>query len=203
MRDLRFKIEAAAFVPFAVAPTLTLKLRITSADEGALIQSTAICSQMRFEATHPHFRTEAQGSRNSLRTHAWVEVPSFRNSTLVDLPIPCTSGFAEFATKYFDGCGTAELPPPLMFSGTALYADSEDVIRIAPILWKQETLPAGMWRDMIDSYPSTTASTETLHSVPAVVKETGTYKPRVRGKHSNLKTQVSTPVVFRAWHRRP
>jgi Family of unknown function (DUF6084) len=184
MRDLSFKIEAAAFVPLVVAPTLILKLRITNADAGVLIHSTAICCQMRFEATRPHCKAEEQGLRNSLWAYAWVEVPSFRDSTLVDLPIPCTSDFAAIAAKHFDGHSAEKIPPPLRFSGTALYADAEDIVRRAQILWEHDRefkLPVRIWRDMIDAYPSTSASDETQHSVTA-----GVHKPRVRGKHCRV-----------------
>jgi hypothetical protein len=182
MRDLSFKIEAAAFVPLEVGPTLTLKLRITNADAGVLIHSTAICCQMRFEATRPYSRAE---ERNSLWAHAWVEAPSFQGCTLVDLPIPCTLDFAAVATKYFDGHEAGKAPPLLMFSGTALYADSEDIVRRAPILWEHETefKLTGMWRDIIDSCHSTSASGEPRDSVPVVVDETGVHKPPVREKH--------------------
>jgi hypothetical protein len=182
MRDLSFKIEAAAFVPLEVGPTLTLKLRITNADAGVLIHSTAICCQMRFEATRPNSRAE-EGPM--LWAHAWVEAPSFQGCTLVDLPIPCTLDFAAVATKYFDGHEAGKIPPLLMFSGTAMYVDSQDTVRRAPILWEHETefkLPAGMRRDIIDSCHSTSASGETRHSLP-VGNETGIHKSRVRGKH--------------------
>jgi hypothetical protein len=185
MRGLSFKIEAAAFVPLEVGPTLTVKLRITNADASVLIHSTAICCQMRFEAMRPHSRAEEQGLRNSLWAHAWVEAPSFQGCTLVDLPIPCTVDFAAVATKYFNGHEAGKIPPLLMFSGTALYVDSEDTVRRAPILWEHETeskLPAGMRRDIIDSCHSTSASGETRNSLP-VVNETGVHKSRVRGKH--------------------
>ena len=97
----------------------------------------------------------SQTLRSLLWTHVSVIVPSFQGSTLTDLPIPCTFDFNVAATKYFEGLADGEIPLHLMFSGTVFYADSEDVLQVAPISWEQEArfrLPVKVWREMMDAY---------------------------------------------------
>ena len=97
----------------------------------------------------------SQTLRSLLWTHANIVVPSFQGSTLADLPVPCTFDFNVAATKYFEGLTDGEIPLNLMFSGTVFYADSDDVLQVAPISWEKETkfkLPVNVWRDMMNSY---------------------------------------------------
>ena len=170
MPDLSFKIEEAVVVPFAIAPTLAFKLRITNADAGETIHTVALRSQIQIEVTRRRYTPEEQARmrdlfgeperwsqtlRSLLWTHVGIVVPSFQGSTLVDLPVHCTFDFNVAATKFFEGLTDGEIPLHLMFSGTVFYADSEDALQVAPISWEQEAkfkLPVRVWREMMDSY---------------------------------------------------
>lgn len=170
MPDLSFKVEDATVIPFAAAPTLALKLRITNADFNQPIHTVALRCQIRLEVSRRRYTSEEQAKmrdlfgeperwsqtlRSMLWTHVSVVVPSFQGSTLTDLPIHCTFDFNVAATKYFEGLADGEIPLHLMFSGTVFYADSEDVLQVAPIPWEQEArfrLPVKVWRDMMDAY---------------------------------------------------
>jgi hypothetical protein len=170
MPDLRFKIEEAIVVPFAIAPTLAFKLRITNANADEIIHTVALRCQIQLEVTRRRYAPEEQARmrdlfgeperwsqtlRSLLWTHVSIVVPSFKGSTLVDLPVHCTFDFNVAATKYFEGLSDGEIPLHLMFSGTVFYADSEDILQVAPISWEQEAkfrLPLKVWRDMMDSY---------------------------------------------------
>src|SRR5271170_6361122 len=170
MPDLSFKVEDATVVPYAVAPTLALRLRITNADSDQPIHTVALRCQIQLEVSRRRYTAEEQAKmrdlfgeperwsqtlRSLLWTHVSVVVPSFQGSTLTDLPIHCTFDFNVAATKYFDGLGDGEIPLHLMFSGTVFYADAEDVLQVAPISWEQEAkfrLPVKIWRDMMDAY---------------------------------------------------
>jgi hypothetical protein len=170
MPDLSFRIEEAAVVAFAIAPTLAFKLRITNADAAESIHTVALRCQIQIEVTRRRYTPEeqermrdlfgepkrwSQTLRSLLWTHASIVVPSFQGSTLADLPIPCTFDFNVAATKYFEGLTDGEIPLHLTFSGTVFYADSEDVLQVAPISWEQEAkfkLPVKVWREMMDSY---------------------------------------------------
>jgi hypothetical protein len=94
--------------------------------------------------------------RTLLWTHVSVIVPAFRQSTVVDLPVPCTFDFNVAATKYFHGLSDGEVPLCLQFSGTVFYAQFEgSELQVAPISWEKETrfkLPVNIWQQMMDSY---------------------------------------------------
>jgi Family of unknown function (DUF6084) len=175
MPDLGFKVEDAAAVQFAVVPTIALKLRITNADPEETIHTIALRCQIQIDVTHRRYTADEQAQmrdlfgeperwsqtlRSLLWTHVSIVVPSFRASTLVDLPIHCTFDFNVGATKYFEGLRGGEIPLVLLFSGTIFYADSDDVLQVMPISWSQEArfrLPVKVWRDMMDAYYPNTA----------------------------------------------
>jgi uncharacterized protein DUF6084 len=170
MPDLSFKVEDATVVPYAAAPTLALKLRITNADAVQSIHTVALRCQIQMEVSRRRYSAEeqmkmrdlfgeperwSQTLRSLLWTHVSVVVPGFQGSTLIDLPIHCTFDFNVAATKYFEGLTDGEIPLHLMFSGTVFYADSEDVLQVAPISWAQEArfrFPVKVWREMMDAY---------------------------------------------------
>src|SRR5271154_6475926 len=153
MPELSFKIEEAAVVPFAITPTIAFKLRIANANAAETIHTVALRCQIQIDVTRRRYSAEEQARmrdlfgeperwsqtlRSLLWTHANVVIPSFQGSTVADLPIPCTFDFNVAATKYFEGLTDGEIPLHLMFSGTVFYADSEDVLQVAPISWTQE-----------------------------------------------------------------
>jgi hypothetical protein len=170
MPDLSFKVEEATVVLYAVAPTLALKLRITNTNSDQPIHTVALRCQIQLEVSRRRYTAGEQAKmrdlfgeperwsqtlRSLLWTHISVVVPSFQGSTLTDLPIHCTFDFNVAATKYFEGLTDGEIPLHLMFSGTVFYADSEDVLQVAPISWEQEAkfrLPVKVWREMMDAY---------------------------------------------------
>src|SRR5580704_12958731 len=170
MPDLSFRIEEASVVSFAVAPTLAFKLRIENAVADEMIHTVALRCQIQIEVTRRRYTGEEQGRmrdlfgepdrwsqtlRSLLWTHANIVVPSFCDSTLVDLPVPCTFDFNVAATKYFEGLTDGEIPLNLMFSGTVFYAPEDSPLQVAPISWEQEAkykLPQKLWREMMDSY---------------------------------------------------
>jgi len=170
MPNLSVAIEQAHSVPFAVAPTLAFKLSIKNATPGQIIHTVALRCQIQMEVTRRRYTPEEQRSmrdlfgepdrwgqtlRSLLWTHASVVVPSFRDSTLTDLPVPCTFDFNVAATKYFEGLTDGDIPLCFLFSGTVFYADGEGILQVAPISWELEArykLPVKVWREMMDSY---------------------------------------------------
>lgn len=175
MPDLSFKVEDAAVVPYAIGPTLGLRLRITNADAAEEIHIVALRCQIQIDVTRRRYTAEEQARmrdlfgeperwsqtlRSLLWTHVSVVVPGFMGSTLVELPIHCTFDFNVAVTKYFDGLSGGEIPLQLLFSGTVFYADPEDGLQVAPISWTQEAqfrMPVKLWRDMMDAYYPNTA----------------------------------------------
>jgi hypothetical protein len=170
MPDLSFQVERAEVVANAASPLLAFKLRLNNANPEETIHTVALRCQIQIEVTRRKYTPEdqtrlrdlfdepsrwSQTLKNLLWTHASIVVPSFQNTTVTDLPVPCTFDFNIAATKYFDGLTDGEVPICLQFSGTVFYANSDGGLQVAPISWDKETrfrLPVRVWRDMMESY---------------------------------------------------
>ena len=169
MPDLTFHVEGAEVVANAATPLLAFKLRLTDANPEQTIHTVALRCQIQLEVTRRKYTAEdqerlldlfgepsrwGQTLRSLLWTHANLVVPSFKGSTLVDLPVPCTFDFNVAATKYFDGLADGEVPVCLQFSGTVFYEGSDGGLQVAPISWDKEArfkLPVKIWREMMES----------------------------------------------------
>jgi hypothetical protein len=170
MPDLSFQIEKAEAASFAAAPQINFKLGLTNASADETIHTVALRCQIQIEVTRRRYTPKEQEAlldlfgepdrwgqtlKTLLWTHASVVVPSFKGSTLVDLPVPCTFDFNVAATKYFHGLTDAEVPLNFLFSGTVFYAQADGSLQVAPISWAKEArfkLPVSVWRDMMDTY---------------------------------------------------
>jgi hypothetical protein len=170
MPELNFQIEGVGAVPFAAAPLLSFRLRVTNGDEDEVIHSVLLRAQIQIEVTRRHYSPEEQtqlldlfgeperwGStlRNMLWTHAAVTIPPFQKETIIELPVPCTFDFSVGATKYFHGLTDGDLPLNFLFSGTVFYQDQGSGLQVAPISWEKEAkfkLPLKVWKQLIDEY---------------------------------------------------
>ena len=170
MPDLNFQVEGAKAVPYAAAPLLSFKLRLTNADAEEAIQTVALRCQLQIETTRRQYNAReqenlldlfgepqrwAQTLRTTLWTHASVIVTPFKGSTVVDLPVPCTFDFNVAAAKYFAGLEDGEVPLDLLFSGTVFYEDAEGRLQVDQIPWDREAkyrLPVQVWKAMMDIY---------------------------------------------------
>jgi hypothetical protein len=170
MPDLNFQIETAEAAPFAAAPMLVFKLRVNNADAAETIHSVALRCQIQIEASKRRYNGSeqehlrdlfgeperwSQTLRGMLWTHASTVIPPFNETTLVDLPVPCTFDFNVAAAKYFAGLEDGEVPLCLQFSGTAFYESAETSLQVAQIPWDKETrfrLPVRTWQEMIEIY---------------------------------------------------
>ncbi len=170
MPDLEFKVEGAEPVPFAVAPLLGFKLRITNANVDEWIQTVALRCQVQIEAVRRRYDENdherlldlfgkperwSQTLKSMLWTFTSALVPPFSGSTLVELPVPCTYDFNVAAAKYFYALQGGEVPLTLMFSGTVFYAAEDGALQVAQIPWSKEAtfqLPVRVWKEMMDQY---------------------------------------------------
>src|SRR5688500_3509305 len=115
MPDLNFRITGVEVPPFAATPLLAFQLGIDNVDPQDAIHSVALRCQIQIAATRRrHAPPEqerlldlfgepdrwSQTLRSLLWTHASVTVPSFSDSTSVDLNVACTYDFNVAATKY-------------------------------------------------------------------------------------------------------
>jgi len=172
--DLHFTIETAETLRFAASPHIVFKLRITDSAPRTIHTVILRCqiqldvSRRRYTAEEQKRLTDLFGEPNrwgeTLRPLLWtntsIVVPSFDNSIVVDLPIPCTFDFNVAATKYFAGIETGEIPVSFFFNGTIFYEGEDSALQVAQISWEKEAshrMPIRIWREMMDAYyPNTT-----------------------------------------------
>jgi hypothetical protein len=172
--DLDFTIETAETLRFAASPHIVFKLRIANSAPRT-IHTVILRCQIQLDVSRRRYTVEEQkrltdlfgeSSRwgETLRPLLWtntsIVVPSFDNSIVVDLPIPCTFDFNVAATKYFAGIETGEIPISFFFNGTIFYEREDSALQVAQISWEKEAshrMPIRIWREMMDAYyPNTT-----------------------------------------------
>lgn len=170
MPDIDFEVVGAEAVPYAAAPLLNLKLRLTNKDADQQIQNVMLRCQINLEVARRAYsdaekrrmfelfgESERWGQtlKSMLWTHSNFVVQPFTDTTEVDLPINCTFDFNVAATKYFDGLDSGEIPLLLLFSGTMFYRDEWGDLQIGQISWNKEAnfrLPVKVWQEMIEHY---------------------------------------------------
>ena len=170
MPDLNFQVDGAEAPPFAAAPLLAFKLRVTNADQQEAIHSVMLRCQIRIEAPRRRYNSQEQERlldlfgeperwgqtlRSILWTHANVVIPPFAGSTTVDLPVPCTYDFNVAATKYLYALEAGAAPLLFLFSGTVFYAARDGALQVAQIAWDREATcqrPILVWKQLMDHY---------------------------------------------------
>jgi len=175
MPELDFRVESVAAIPYAAAPTLAFRLRVTNANSEEVIHSIALRAQIQIEVTRRHYSAEEQARlldlfgepgrwgqtlKTMLWTHVAVNAPPFQGETTVDIPVPCSFDFNVATTKYFHGLSDGELPLSFLFSGNVFYQSAHEELQVAPISWEKEAkfrLPLKIWKQMIDEYYPNTA----------------------------------------------
>lgn len=175
MPDLSFQVESAEAVPYAAAPLLAFKLRVTNSPADEIVHSVALRCQVMIDVARRRYNPKEQERlfelfaeperwsttlRKMLWTHASVVIPAFTGAGLVDLPVPCTFDFNVAGTKYFAGLEDGEIPLEFLFSGTVFYESCEGAMQVAQISWEKEAkyrLPVRVWQEMMNLYYPNTA----------------------------------------------
>jgi Family of unknown function (DUF6084) len=174
MPDLDYQIVGAESRPFAAAPTLLFKLRVSEADSAGPgstpIHSVILRCQIRIEPTRRAYSIAekerlrelfgtserwGQTVRSMLWTHVSVVVPGFEGSADVGLPVSCNYDFNLAATRYFAALEGGDLPLCFLFSGTIFYESRDNALQVAQISWEKEAdfrLQAATWRAMMEHY---------------------------------------------------
>jgi len=168
MSDLGFEVVGVEPDPYAAAPTLLFKLRVTEIT-GAAIHALALRCQIRIEPQRRRYEPaeeerllamfgETPQWGDSLRpflwTHATAMVAGFEASTEVDLIVPCTYDFEVAAVKYLHSLDDGEIPLVLLFNGTS-FSQGQAGLTVDPVPWHKEAsfrLPVRTWRAMMDLY---------------------------------------------------
>jgi hypothetical protein len=168
MIDLGFAVLDARAEPYAAAPTLIFRLRITEGT-GERIHAMALRCQIQIHPRQRHYEETEQERlfelfgvparwgetlQTLLWTHATLMVQGFTGSKDVDLPVPCTYDFDLTAAKYFHALDDGEIPLLLQFSGT-VFTRGETGFSVEPVPWEKEApyrLPVRVWRELMDQY---------------------------------------------------
>lgn len=166
MTELVFDCVGARAERYAVAPTLTLALRI-SETTGTKVDAIVLRVQLRIQ---PHLRRYSDDEAARLvelfgDQSRWADtvkpmqfttlstmVPGFFGSIEQELPVPCTYDLEIASTKYFNALDNGEIPMLLLFSGT-VFTTHDGKLRVYQVPWSKETsyrLPVSVWREMVD-----------------------------------------------------
>ncbi|MBA2410351.1 MAG: hypothetical protein H0V62_11520 [Gammaproteobacteria bacterium] len=170
MPELDFTVEDARPEPYAAAPLLVFKLRIRNTTPTVSIRNVMLQCQLRIDATRRQYGAQdrdrlvdlfgaperwGQTVHSQLWTHVTALVPRFDETSVVDLPVPCSFDFNVATTKYIYGLADGEVPLEFMFSGTVFYEGAEGQLQLDQISWSKEAayrLPVKVWQTMMDLY---------------------------------------------------
>jgi hypothetical protein len=154
--------------PYAVAPQLTARLRITETT-GQQIHAIALRCQVRIEPQRRRYDTgEEAGLRglfgerarwvDTLKPFLWMQcnttVQGFTLRTETDLALPCTYDLDVIGSRYLHALDAGDVPLTLLFSGTVFTRGSTG-FGVEQVPWDCEArydLPVAVWQQMIASY---------------------------------------------------
>jgi hypothetical protein len=166
--ELEFAVIDAARMPYVAVPTLSFTLRI-DAPPGVDVRSVLLDTQIQIAARRRGYDAGAEQRLfelfgpaadwgRTLRTLLWTRlttsVPPFRDSTVVDLAVPCSYDLDVAASRYLDALSDGEVPLEFLFSGSVFYMDG-DRLQTARLSWESEAeyaLPVQIWKDTMERY---------------------------------------------------
>ncbi len=168
MAELVFDCVGARAERYAVAPSMTLTLRIAETT-GMKVDAIALRCQIRIEPTRRRY-SDAEAERlNDLfgDTQRWADtlkplqfttvstmVPGFTGSTELDLPVMLSYDLEIGSTRYFAGLEDGEIPLLLLFSGT-VFSSPGGRLQVQQVPWSKEAsyrLPVSVWREAIEAH---------------------------------------------------
>jgi hypothetical protein len=166
--ELVFDCVAARAEQYAVAPTMSLTLRIAETT-GVKVDAIALRCQIRIEPTRRRYSDTEAERLNDLfgDTQRWADtlkplqfttvsvmVPGFAGSTELDLPVMLSYDLEIGSTRYFAGLEGGEIPLLLLFSGT-VFAAVDGRLQVQQVPWSKEAsyrLPVSVWREAIEAH---------------------------------------------------
>ncbi len=168
MTALAFEVLDIQPEPYAAAPQLTAKLRVTEST-GAAVHAIALRCQVRILPQRRGYTPEEEaglldlfGERSrwptTLKSFLWQQcstmVQGFTGETEVGLPLPCTFDFEVSAAKYLQSLRDGLVPLELLFSGT-VFTKGQTGFGVEQVPWDLEAsyrLPVDAWQRLMDHY---------------------------------------------------
>ena len=172
MSDLAFTVLDIGPEPYAAAPNLFARLRITEST-GEPIHAIALRCQVQIDPRRRNYSGQEKTdladlfgapSRwgETLRPVQWTQtstmVQGFTDAVEVDLPLPCTYDFDVAAAKYLQTLDGDDIPLTLLFNGT-VFTRGVSGFGVEQIPWHLEAsyrMPVRVWRELMDAhFPNT------------------------------------------------
>ncbi len=185
MSDYTFSVVDVFADPYAVAPQLTVRLRIEEST-GVVVHAIALRCQIRIEPQRRHYDVGEQnglralfGARDrwvdTLKPFMWMQcnttVQGFTGVTEADLVLPCTYDFDVIGSRYLHAVQAGTIPIVALFSGT-VFTKGANGFGVQQVPWDCEAryeLPVSVWREMITSYFPNTGWIRLDHEVLATL----------------------------------
>jgi hypothetical protein len=170
MPELNFDILSAEIKPYAAAPTLIFKLKITNEIENEEVYAAGLKTQVRIDAMHRKYEQETKARLRevfgtperwgqTLKSLYWkqitVPVPRFTGQTVVDIPLECSEDISAAAGKYMHAVEEGPVPLAFIFNGSIFYNGHEKNVQVKQLPWDKEAvyaLPIEVWDNLLDSY---------------------------------------------------
>jgi hypothetical protein len=167
MSGIRFIVTDAHAEPYAMAPTLMLRLRAEAGD--GPVHAAIVRADLHIDAGARTYSVvegerlvELFGTRDrwaeTVRPLFWTQIsfalPAFSGSREIDVPLACTYDFDVASAKYFHALEDGRIPLRLLFSGSVFTA-VHGAFQVRPIPWDTEAsfrLPVATWRDVMDRH---------------------------------------------------
>ncbi len=168
MSDLSFTVLGSYPLPYALSPSLGLKVRVAETT-GVRVHTIALRAQVQIE---PQKRRYSAGEStalsdlfgtvdrygDTLKPMLWTQISSmvlgFTGEKEFELSIPCSYDFEVAGNKYLAALSGGEIPMILLFSGT-LYTEGERGVAAEMISWSCEArhrLPVAVYRATMDAH---------------------------------------------------
>jgi len=170
--DLAFTVLDIGPEPYAAAPNLLARLRITEST-GQPVHTIALRCQVQIDPRRRAYSGQEKTdladlfgapSRwgETLRPVQWMQtstmVPGFTGAVEANLPLPCTYDFDVAAAKYLQTLDGDDVPLTLLFNGT-VFTRGVSGFGVEQIPWHLEAsyrMPVRVWRELMDAhFPNT------------------------------------------------
>ncbi len=170
MPELNFDILSAEIKPYAVAPTIIFKLKITNKIEKEEVYAASLKTQIRIDAMHRKYEQDTKARLlevfgaperwgQTLKSLYWkqitIPVPRFTGETVIDIPLECSEDMSASVGKYMHAVEEGPVPLAFIFNGSIFYNGHEKNVQVKQLPLDKEAvyaLPIEKWDNLLESY---------------------------------------------------